>query len=72
MNSQHYGCHNLPRPVAGQIVLGGPEPFPYRFSTECRYDMSSSDKKCAGCLHAEVDMKDSQKEPSEKPLNETV
>lgn len=25
--------------------------IPHRMSTECRYDMSLSDSKCAGCTH---------------------
>lgn len=47
-----YGCWNLPRPVYGQLVaprIG--RPWPYTFSTECRYDKSLTDAWCDGCEH---------------------
>ena len=44
-----YGCWNKPRPTFGQWMIGGGYGYEYRFSTECRYDMSLTDSKCDGC-----------------------
>lgn len=44
-----YGCWNKPRPVTGQSVYSLPKAYPYRFSEECRYDMSLTDNACSGC-----------------------
>ena len=55
-----YGCWNLSRPIERQEVISK---FinaihgwsgcvrPYRFSTECRFDMSLNDPACEGCKH---------------------
>lgn len=50
----HYGCHNKPRPVYGQPVQAKEGTYPYRFSTDCRYDKADQDKRCAGCVHAKT------------------
>lgn len=59
--SPYYGCHNKPRPVPNQPVSGpwvrdshgsSQHSWPYRFTTDCLYDMSHKDKRCAGCKHA--------------------
>lgn len=54
-----YGCHNKPRPEENEMVISeyaskfSPFHFgiswPYKFSTECRFDMSLSDPACTGC-----------------------
>lgn len=48
-----YLCHNKPRPVVRQIVrsLFSAAQWTYNFSTECRYDMSLTDRACEGCPH---------------------
>ncbi len=44
-----YGCWNKPRPVTGVSVYSFPHEYPFRHSTECRFDMSLSDPACTGC-----------------------
>lgn len=44
-----YGCWNKPRPVEGQMVHSAQNKYPFRHSTECRFDMSLSDPACTGC-----------------------
>lgn len=55
------GCHNRPPMSPGYWAMdrqyrpGGkweivPTWIPHRLSTECRYDLSLTDAKCAGCL----------------------
>lgn len=55
-----YGCHNRPRPKARQEVISkfinaihgwSSCVQPYRFSTDCRFDMSLTDPGCEGCEH---------------------
>lgn len=46
-----YGCYNRPRPVYSQPVVFKSVEWPYRFSTECRYDRSETDNRCQGCQH---------------------
>lgn len=51
-DSPYYGCHNRERPVAGAaVLLKDGYSYPFRHSTECRYDRSDTDKRCAGCIH---------------------
>lgn len=52
MPGDYYGCHNKPRPVEGQPVVFKHVSWPYRFSTECRYDRSTEDSRCKGCQWA--------------------
>lgn len=49
--SNFYGCHSKPRPEVGHPVPSKDGTYPYRFSTECRYDMSTTDTRCEGCPH---------------------
>lgn len=62
-----YGCHNLPRPVAGAVthlaqagwrVDGRPlsrepvmVPIHHVMTTTCQFDKSTTDPSCAGCHH---------------------
>ena len=61
-----YGCHNGERGKPHLLVLDGYETksdatgnyaiprmklIDFVMSTECRYDMSLSDKRCSGCKH---------------------
>lgn len=51
LTTPHYGCHNRPRPDPNKPVVSKHVSWPYRFSTECRYDMSQTDARCSGCVH---------------------
>lgn len=46
-----YGCHN--RPPINSIVWHstGQADWPHVMSTDCRYDLSHGDARCAGCRH---------------------
>lgn len=49
-----YGCHNRERPVHGAPVVSiysMPREYPFKHSTECRFDMSLTDPACEGCEH---------------------
>jgi hypothetical protein len=35
--------------VEGQMVHSAQNKYPFRHSTECRFDMSLSDPACTGC-----------------------
>lgn len=58
--SSHYGCHNKPRPDPQRNVESYAKDhkdqpvssWPYRFSVDCKYDMSHKDSRCSGCAHA--------------------
>lgn len=52
--SPYYGCHNGVRPTLGQPVPAKDGAYPYRFSTECRYDLSTTDNRCKGCKHSKA------------------
>lgn len=50
IGGERYGCHGKPRVFIG---YQGPDGWiPNTMSTECRYDHSLSDPKCAECKHA--------------------
>lgn len=52
-DNKPYGCHNIDRNSKG--YLGSPwgtsEFIEHAMSTECRYDMSLTDPRCANCKH---------------------
>lgn len=50
-DAHRYGCHNRPA-FQGICVSSHGDTWPNRFSRECRYDRSLTDKACAGCKHA--------------------
>lgn len=64
IGGERYGCHNRPPFSDGYFSRNGYEPshdlsvfvrfdfIPHTMSTECRYDRSLSDPKCAECKHA--------------------
>lgn len=52
--SPYYGCYNKELPKEGDPVPGvNGTVYPYRFSTECRYDKSLEDNRCKGCKHSQ-------------------
>lgn len=53
-----YGCHNKPRPKPGSFVHHSKHrpptaihKWPFVNSTDCQYDRSHDDSRCAGCQH---------------------
>lgn len=57
MPGEFYGCHNKPRPVQGALIPlpnGKPSDIPHVMSTDCRYDLSRTDKRCTGCYQIGV------------------
>lgn len=52
-DNKPYGCHNRPAYAEGYIgsPWGTAKFIAHAMSTECRYDMSLTDPRCANCKH---------------------
>lgn len=52
-DNKPYGCHNRLDHCEGYVgsQWGTPIWIPHVMSTECRYDMSLTDPRCAKCRH---------------------
>lgn len=51
--THRYHCWNGERPKQGSIIHSefSGESWPYRMSSECRYDLSVTDPSCSECKH---------------------
>lgn len=54
---EFYGCKDKTRPYIGMSILnqlGKDTGIKYRASTECKYDLNKTDKRCGNCVHKRI------------------